>query len=168
METLWTFSSRFPYKDMKLVKAVKGLVHTFWHYNTRPSSNTKDVLKHCKGSMNNEPHVKHYLDMKQTQLFEMFKVFHVELRLGKISFEKCKPWYARINTIQNTCCYRYYIEFDLYYHTFAHIHHFLHPNHLQECSSIVSPMSSRDFIHIMLCLRQDGQTHYLKQCVDSS
>ena len=88
METLWAFSGRFPRKDMKLVKAVKGLVHTFWQDNTRHSSYTNDVLKHCRGSRNNEPHVKHYLDMTQTQLFEMFKVSHVELRLGQRSFEK--------------------------------------------------------------------------------
>ena len=83
METLWAFSGRLPRKDMKLVKAVKGLVQTFWHDNTRPSSKMKDVLKHCRGSRNTEPHVKHYLDMTQTQLFEMFKVSHEELRLGK-------------------------------------------------------------------------------------
>ena len=53
MKTLWAFSGRFPHKDMKLVEEVKGLVHTFWHDNTRNSSNTKDVLKHCRGSMNN-------------------------------------------------------------------------------------------------------------------
>ena len=69
METLWAFSGRLPRKDMKLVEVVKGLMHTFWHDNTRPSSNTKDVLKHCRGSINNEPHVKHYLDMTQTQMF---------------------------------------------------------------------------------------------------
>ena len=67
METLWTFSGRFPHKDMNLVEVVKGLVHTFWHDNTRSSSNKKDVLKHCRGSMNNESHVKHYLDMTRTQ-----------------------------------------------------------------------------------------------------
>ena len=43
METLWAFSGRFPCKDMKLVKEVKGLVHTFWHDNTRLSSNTMDM-----------------------------------------------------------------------------------------------------------------------------
>ena len=77
METLSAFSSRLPREDMKLVEAVKGLVQTFWHDNTRPSSNMKDVLKHCRGSRNNEPHVKHYLNMTQTQLFEMFKVNHL-------------------------------------------------------------------------------------------
>ena len=91
METLWSFSDRFRLKDMNLVEAVKGLVHTFWHDNTRPSNNTKDVLKHIRGSMNNETRVKNYLDMTQNQLFEMFKVSHVELRLKKRSFEKCKP-----------------------------------------------------------------------------
>ena len=53
METLWKFSGRFPLKDMKLVEAVKGLVHTFWHDKTRPSSNTNGVLKYCRGSMKN-------------------------------------------------------------------------------------------------------------------
>ena len=88
MEKLWAFSDRFLHKDMKFVKAVKGLVHMFWHNNTRPSSNTKHVLKHCTVSMNNETHVKHYLDIKQTQLFEMFKISYVELRLGQRYFEK--------------------------------------------------------------------------------
>ena len=88
MEKLWAFSGSFPRKDMELVEVVKGLVHTFWHDNTRPSSNTKDVLRLSRGSRNNEPHFKHYLDMTQTQLFDMFKVAHVELRLGQRSFEK--------------------------------------------------------------------------------
>ena len=88
METLWEFSRRFPRKDMKLVEIVKGLVHTFWHDNTRPSSNTKYVLKLYRGSINNEPHVKHYIDMTQTQLFDMFKVYHVELRLGPTNLDK--------------------------------------------------------------------------------
>ena len=168
METLWAFSGSFSRKDMKLVEGVQGLVHTFWHDKTRTSSNIKVVLKHCMGSMDNGPHVKHYLDMTQTQLFEMFKISHVELRLGKIYFEKCKHWYVRINTIWNTCCCRYHIRFDLYYHTFAHIRHFLHPNHVQECSSTVPPMSARYFIHSIMCLRQDGETYYLKQCVEGS
>ena len=77
METLWAFSGRLPRKDMKLVEAVKGLLQTFWNDNTRPSSNTKDVLKCCRGSMNTEPHLKHYLDMTKNQLFEMFKVSHI-------------------------------------------------------------------------------------------
>ena len=33
---------------------------------------------------------------------------------------------------------------------------------------MVSPMSSRDFIHPIMCMRQDGKTHYLKQCVEGS
>ena len=106
METLWAFSSRFPHKYMKLVEPMKSLVHTFWNDNTRHSSNTKDMLKHYRGYRNNEDHVKHYLDMTQTQSFEMFKVSHVELRLGQRSFEKCRPWHVRISTIRNTCCCR--------------------------------------------------------------
>ena len=90
MENLRAFSGRLPRKDMKLVEVVKGLVHAFWHDNTRPSSNRRDVLKHCKGSRNHEPHIKNYFDMTQTQLYEMFKFSPLELRLGQRYFEKCK------------------------------------------------------------------------------
>ena len=55
MEKLWEFSCRLPHKDMKLVEVVKGLVHAFWHDNTRSSSNTRDVLKQCNGFRDHEP-----------------------------------------------------------------------------------------------------------------
>ena len=53
METLWEFNGRFSHKDMNLVEVVKGVVYMFWHDNTRPYSNMKDVLKHCRVSRNN-------------------------------------------------------------------------------------------------------------------
>jgi hypothetical protein len=121
MEKLWSFSGRLPCKDTNLIEVVKGLVHAFWHDNTRPSSNTMVVLKRCKSSRNHEPHIKHYLDMMQTQLYEMFKVFHLEFRLDQRYFEKCKPWYVGINTIHNTFCCRYHVEFEYYYNTFLYI-----------------------------------------------
>ena len=89
-----------------LVEEMKELVHSFRHDNTRPSSNANDVLKHYKGSKDHESHIKHYLDMTQTQLYDMFKASHLELRLSQISFEKCKLWYVRINKIRNTYCCR--------------------------------------------------------------
>ena len=106
--------------------------------------------------------------MTQTQLYEMFKVYHPELRLGQISFEKSKPWYVRINTIGNTCCCRYHVEFEYYYNMFLHIRRFLHPNDVQECSSITLPISSRYFLHTIMCLRQDKQEYYAKQCLDGT
>jgi hypothetical protein len=72
---------------MKLVETVKGLVHAFWHDNTRPSSNAMDVLKCYKVSRDHEPHLKHYLNMTQTQLYEMFKDSHPNFRLGQRSFK---------------------------------------------------------------------------------
>ena len=82
MNKLWEFSGRLPCKDMKLV-VVKGLVHAFWHDNTRPSSNAKDVLKCYRGSRHHEPHIKHYIGMTQPQLYEMFKVSHPNWGLVK-------------------------------------------------------------------------------------
>ena len=67
---------------MKLIDAVKGLVQEFWCDNTRPSSNQKYVLKLRRGSTDHEPHIKHFLDMTQTKLYERFRHEHNELNLG--------------------------------------------------------------------------------------
>ena len=63
---VWSFVGRFPCSNMKLIDAVKGLVQEFWHDNSRPSSNQKDVLKLRMGSRDREPHIKNFLDMTQT------------------------------------------------------------------------------------------------------
>ena len=116
---------------MKLVDVVKGLVHIFWHDHTRPSSNQKDELKIRRGSKDCEPHIKHLLGITQKELYEKFKNEHRQLNLGKRSFEKCNPWYVRINTLHNTCCCRYHVEYEYYYETFLYIRHVLHTNHVQ-------------------------------------
>src|SRR5713226_4482194 len=153
---------------MKLVDAVKGLVQSFWHDHTRPSSNQKDVLKLRRGSKDREPHIKHLLDITQTKLYEKFRNEHRQLNLGQISFEKCKPWYVRINTLRNTCCCRYHVEYEYYYETFLYIRRVLHTNHVQDCSLTIPPTSSREFIHSIMCNRPEGQTYYAKSCLDGT
>jgi hypothetical protein len=80
---LWAFTGRLPHSDMKLIGAVKGLVQDFWHENTRPSSNQKDVLKLRRGSRDHEPHIKHFLDITQTKLYERFRQYIVHLTWAK-------------------------------------------------------------------------------------
>ena len=79
---VWSFIGSFPWSDMKLIDAVKGLVQDFSCDNIRLSSNQKDVLKLRRGSRNHEPHIKHFLDMTQTKLYERFRHEHNELNLG--------------------------------------------------------------------------------------
>ena len=63
---VWSFVGRLPRSNMNIIDVVKGLVQYFWHDNTSPSSNQKHVLKLRMGSSDGEPHIKHFLDMKQT------------------------------------------------------------------------------------------------------
>ena len=123
---MWAFTGRLPRSDMNLIETVKGLVQEYWHDNSRTSSNQKDVVKLRKGSRNCEPHIKHFLDMTQIELYERFRRAHTELNMGERSFEKCKPWYVRVNTTHNTCCCRYHIEYGYYYDTYTYIFHVLH------------------------------------------
>ena len=106
--------------------------------------------------------------MTQTKLHERFRHEYNELNLGQRSFEKCKPWYVKINTTRNTCCCRYHNEYAYYYDTHIHILRVLHNILVQECSTTLPPTSSREFIHIILCRRIEGCTFYQRPCVDGT
>jgi hypothetical protein len=95
---------------MKLIEVVKELVQTFWHNNTIPSSNKKDVLKLRRSFRGHESHIKHFIDSTQEELYDRFKNEHKALKLGQIYFEKWMPWYVIINILGNMCCYRYQIK----------------------------------------------------------
>ena len=87
--------------------------------------------------------------------------------MGQRSFEKCNPWYVKINTTRNTCC-RYHIEYAYYYDTYIHILCVLHNTLVQECSTTLPPTSSREFIHSILCRRTEGCTFYQRPCIDGT
>ena len=55
--------------------------------------------------------------MTQIQLYNKFKDEHIEVNLSINTFVKQKPWYVRPITIHDTCCFRYRVEFELYYDT---------------------------------------------------
>ena len=103
------FVGRLPRPDMKQIDALKNLVQNFGHDHTIPSSNQRDLLKLRKGSTKREPHVKHFLDTTQIELYERSRNAHTQLNLGQRSFEKCKPWYVCICIDRNTCWCRYHI-----------------------------------------------------------
>lgn len=123
---MWAFTSRLPHSYKKLIGVLKGVVKEFWHDNTRPSSNQKDVLKLRKGSRDHEPHIKHFVNMTQTKLYERFRSSYSELNLGQRYFEKFNPYHVRVNTTSNTFCCLYHIEYCYYYETYMYIFGVLH------------------------------------------
>ena len=80
------------------------MVVIFWHNNTRVSPNSRDVLKLRVGSKIHDPHPKHLLDMTQIELFRKILDDKVlTITISQRCFEKCKPWYVRINKERITC-----------------------------------------------------------------
>ena len=88
--------------------------------------------------------------------------------MGKISFEKCKPRYVKMNTLRNTCFIRYHVEYEYYYETFLYICRVLHTNHVKDFSLTIPSTSSIDFIHSIMCNRPEGKTYYVKSCLDGN
>lgn len=163
------FSGRLPCKDKVVVDALRTLIETFWHDNTRVSPNQRDVVRRQIGSINHEPHVKHYLDMTQTKFYERFLQKFSQIRISQIFFEMVNPFYIKINHVCTTCCCRMHIEFSLHYDIFHHICSTLHTNNvLKECNIQAPPKSIREFISSVLCNRHDGYIYYKIHCLEGS
>lgn len=145
---LWTFSGRLPRFDMKLTGEVKNLIEKFWHDNTRVSPNVRDVLKLRVGSKIRDPHPKHLLDMIQTELYKKNlddKVLTISI--CQRSFEKCKPWYVRINKERVTCCCKTHVQFRYHYDVFRYIRVTMHSNGMfQECGINIPLETIKEFI----------------------
>ena len=52
--------------------------------------------------------------MTQVQLFNKFKEDHHGINMSITTFVQQKPLYVRSNTIHDTCCCHYHVEFQLY------------------------------------------------------
>ena len=117
----WSFSGRLPRFDMKLNVEIKSLIKKYWHDNTRVSSNARDVLKLRVGSKVHDPHPKHLLDTTQTEFYRKFcsdSVLPGNIKISQRSFEKCKPWYVKINKQQISCCCKIHVQFHYFYDVF--------------------------------------------------
>ena len=61
MEGNWEIMCRAPYSD-RIEESLKNLVISFWIDNTRPSSNSRDVIRHRIAPSQYEHHTKYWLD----------------------------------------------------------------------------------------------------------
>lgn len=169
----WSFSSRLPRSDRKLTNEIKIIIENFLHDHTRVSPNIKDVLEEKKslGSKDYKPeHAKHFLDMTQTQLYNKFvndKVLSpFNISVSQRSFEKCKPWYVRINKQRVTCCCKTHMQFRYYYQVFRHIHGTLHTNNFMQGCGFNMPFESINaFISSLFCQIPDDQSFYPNACI---
>ena len=160
---------------MKLNVEIKSLIEKYWHDNTRVSSNARDVLKLRVGSKVRNPHPKHLLDTTQTEFYRKFcsdSVLPGNIKINQRSFEKCKPWYVKINKQQISCCCKIHVQFRYFYDVFRYIHCTLHTNMIiQECGIDMPPESIREFISSLFCEKSNDRLFYLSsfisgQCIN--
>ena len=98
------------------------------------------------------------MEMAEVALFMEFKESNPSVQISFTMFSKLKPWYIRMNTIQYTCCFRYHVEFQLYYDTFVDFckkHWYGEP----------TPHTMLDFISMILCNRNPENVFFIKRCV---
>ena len=87
------------------------------------------------------------MEMIGVGLFKEFKESNLGVQISFTMFSKLKQCYIRPNTIRDTCCCRYQIEFQLYYDTFVD---FCKEKHWD---GEPTPHTVHDFISMILCNR---------------
>ena len=134
------FQGRLPCKDKGIVDALRTLIERILHDKTRASPNQKGVVKQRIGKINCEPNAKHFLDMTQTQFYEMFLQRFPQIKISQFFFEMKKPFYVKINHTHTTCCCRFHVEFSMHYDVYCYICCTFYTNDiLQECGLQVPP-----------------------------
>jgi hypothetical protein len=98
------------------------------------------------------------LPITQIKLFNKFKEEHKEVKISINTFVQQKQWFVRPITIHDTCCFRYHVEFELYYDTFLDFCKTLWP-------SSPPPSTFRAFISEILCEREGDELFCQNKCV---
>ena len=116
--TCWDLICGEACKDM-MEEGVREKVIDYWENHSHAIPDWKHVLRQCSGRGIYKEHCKHVMEMTGVALFEEFKESNPSVNVSFSMFSKLKPWYIRPNTIRDTCCCRYHVEFELYYDTFV-------------------------------------------------
>ena len=156
--TCWAFICRQPYRD-RLPENVREQVIEFWDRHSRAIPDQKHVLRKRLSKGVYAEHCKHVMEMTGVALFEEFQETNPHVKIAISMFNKLKPWYIKPNTIRDTCCCRYHVDFEYHYDTFIDLYK-RHWNGEQP------PPTVRDFISMILCKRNPGEMFYSKKCVD--
>lgn len=153
---LWASSGRAPRSTRVLDPRMREFIGQFWEHNSRALPDYKKALRHRVGRKQYIEHGACIIEMTQSQLYSLFQQRHPEISIGQRSFEACKPWFIRFMRERDTCCCRYHVEFQLLYDSFRRLHGY---------DGLV-PVSPRDFIHSLLCGREDGDSYHQLACVE--
>ena len=98
-----------------------------------------------------------------TTHIEFFNKFKEENREIYVSISDCvqqKPWHVKPITVRDTFCFRYHVEFELYYDTFLDFGRTF-------SKDSPPPSTIHDFISQILCERESDELFYEKKCVGS-
>lgn len=157
-ETLWAGSGRAPRCTRILNDTMRDFIAQFWEMHTRALPDFKKALRHRVGRKQYIEHGAHILEMTQHELFCLFRETHPEIVISERTFEACRPWFIRFMRERDTCCCRYHVEFQLLYDVFRRAPGF----------DGVLPSSPRDFVHTLLCEREEGATYHRMACVEGT
>ena len=113
----WALICRQHYR-CKMAEGIKDKVIEFWDTHSRAIPDRRHVLQKRLSRNVYREHCKHVMEMTTVALYEEFQETNPGVQIAFSMFNKLKPWYIKPNTIRDTCCCRYHVEFQLYYGTF--------------------------------------------------
>ena len=100
-------------------EGIKEKVIEYWENHSHVIPDQKHFMRQRSSKGICKEHCKHVMEMTGVALFKEFKESNLDVQISFTMFSKFKPWYISPNSIRDTCCCRYHVEFQLYYDTFV-------------------------------------------------
>ena len=100
-------------------EGIREKVIEYWDNHSRSILDRKHIVQKCSSRVIYKEDCKNVMEMIGVSLFKEFKESNLGVQISFTIFSNLKYWYIRSNTIQDTCCCRYHVEFQLYYNTFV-------------------------------------------------
>ena len=97
--TAWLSESRNS-KSNKHTEESRESIRTFWHANSRPTGDKRDVVRKCTGLKQYTQHPRQILEKTQTELYLEFCKSGSSVKCSQSMFEKEKPYYVKTASYQ--------------------------------------------------------------------
>ena len=153
----WDIITKNPYQE-KLPIGIKLTVVDFLDNHSHTIPNRKHVLQQCLFRGVYVEHTKYVLEMIEVVFFKEFQEINSHVKIAISMFHKLIPWFIIPNTICDTFCCQYHIEFQVHYDMF-----------LEFCKNNWQggppPTTVHDFVSSILCKRYPKKLSYKKKCV---
>ena len=153
-------------KCNKLTDEAKAVIKKFWHENSRPTGDKRDIVRQRKGVKEYNEHPKQLLEKTQTEIYLDFCNSGTNIKCSQRRFEAERPFNVKPATRadRNSCMCRKHVEIHKVFKDFMRLRKSVSEEFTSENEL---PMYTRltEMIEETLCKRNDEDKYHDLKCI---